>query len=150
MENGGWINKRVDSTRASSVHKTQKEAELAAREMLRNSGGGNLVTKGMDGKIRSMDTISPWERPIRANLKPDSFTKSQAKKALNSLHIVPRAQKGWEVKNVSSKSKPKSFSTKDKAVEYARNLLLSREGEIVVHGRSGRIQEKISVANYYR
>ncbi|MCC0008445.1 MAG: DUF2188 domain-containing protein [Hyphomicrobiaceae bacterium] len=54
---GAWVNKRNDTDRASSLHKTQKEAEGTAREMLRNQGGGELTTKGLDGKIRSKDTI---------------------------------------------------------------------------------------------
>jgi hypothetical protein len=52
-----WDNKRNDSDRASSTHATQKDAENAAREMLRNQGGGELITKGLDGRIRSKDTI---------------------------------------------------------------------------------------------
>lgn len=60
---GTWENKRNDSGRASSVHKTQKEAELAAKEMLRNQGGGELTTKGVDGRIRSKDTITPGNDP---------------------------------------------------------------------------------------
>ena len=55
--NNEWVNKRNDSNRASSVHSTQKAAEDAAREMLNNQGGGELITKGVDGKIRSKDTI---------------------------------------------------------------------------------------------
>jgi hypothetical protein len=60
---GKWENKRNDSDRASSVHRTQKEAEQAAREMLKNQGGGELTTKGVDGKIRSKDTIAPGRDP---------------------------------------------------------------------------------------
>ena len=60
---GNWANKRNDSERASSVHGTQKAAEDVAREMLRNQGGGELVTKGRDGKIRSKDTIPPGNDP---------------------------------------------------------------------------------------
>jgi hypothetical protein len=54
---GTWANKRHDSGRASSVHDTQRAAEDAAREMLRNQGGGELNTHGRNGKIRSKDTI---------------------------------------------------------------------------------------------
>ena len=42
--NGRWVNKRNDTARASSIHGTQKEAENAAKEMLRNQGGGELTT----------------------------------------------------------------------------------------------------------
>ena len=62
-EDGIWANKRNDADKASSLHDTQKEAEDAAREMLGNQGGGELITKGLDGKIRSKDTISPGNDP---------------------------------------------------------------------------------------
>ena len=60
---GSWENKRNDKDRASSVHATQKEAEKAARDMLRKDGGGELTTKRVDGKIRSKDTIAPGNDP---------------------------------------------------------------------------------------
>ena len=60
---GNWANKRNDADRASSLHTTQKEAEQAAREMLKNQGGGELITKGVNGKIRSKDTIPPGNDP---------------------------------------------------------------------------------------
>ncbi len=60
---GTWENKRNDATRASTVHKTQAEAVEAAKEMLGNQGGGELITKGRDGRIRSKDTIPPGHDP---------------------------------------------------------------------------------------
>ncbi|WP_082563143.1 DUF2188 domain-containing protein [Pseudoxanthomonas sp. Root65] len=62
-DDGNWANKRNDSDRASSVHSTQKAAEQSARQMLGNQGGGELTTKGVDGRIRSKDTISPGNDP---------------------------------------------------------------------------------------
>lgn len=62
-DDGSWVNKRNDADRASSVHETQKEAEQAAREMLKNQGGGELSIMGLDGKIRSKHTISPAKDP---------------------------------------------------------------------------------------
>ena len=62
-DDGSWANKRNDADRASSVHDTQREAEAAAREMLKNQGGGELTTKGLDGLIRSKDTIAPGRDP---------------------------------------------------------------------------------------
>ncbi|MGE3420141.1 MAG: DUF2188 domain-containing protein [Bradyrhizobium sp.] len=58
-----WINKRNDADRASSKHGTQKDAIDAANRMLKNQGGGELTTKGRDGKIRSKDTIPPGNDP---------------------------------------------------------------------------------------
>jgi len=60
---GSWVNKRNDADRASSVHFTQKEAEQAAKKMLKNQGGGELTIKGRDGVIRSKDTIGPAKDP---------------------------------------------------------------------------------------
>jgi len=59
----GWVNQRVDADRVGSIHETQREAEQSARDMLHNSGGGELITKGRDGKIRSKDTIAPGNDP---------------------------------------------------------------------------------------
>jgi len=58
-----WVNRKLDADRAGSTHSTQKEAEQSAREMLLNSGGGELITKGLDGRIRSKDTIAPGNDP---------------------------------------------------------------------------------------
>jgi len=60
---GVWVNKRNDADKASSLHKTQKDAENAARQNLKNQGGGELTTKGLDGKIRSKDTIPTGNDP---------------------------------------------------------------------------------------
>jgi hypothetical protein len=58
-----WVNKKLGADRATSRHHTQAEAEAAARRNLGNQGGGELITKGRDGKIRSKDTIAPGNDP---------------------------------------------------------------------------------------
>jgi len=60
---GVWENKRNDADRASSLHRTQGEAAATARAMLTRQGGGELVSKGLDGRIRSKDTIAPGNDP---------------------------------------------------------------------------------------
>jgi uncharacterized protein DUF2188 len=60
---GTWENKRNDAVRASSLHETQGEAADAAKRMLHDQGGGELSIKGLDGKIRSKDTIPPGHDP---------------------------------------------------------------------------------------
>lgn len=63
-EDGRWANERNDSNKASSLHPTQKEATEAAKQMLQNQGGGELITQGRDGQIRSKDTIPPGNDPL--------------------------------------------------------------------------------------
>jgi len=60
---GSWENKRNDSEKASSLHDTQRAAIEAAKQMLQNQGGGELTTKGRDGRFRSKDTIAPGNDP---------------------------------------------------------------------------------------
>jgi len=60
---GRWANKRIGASQPASIHDTQSEAAEKAREMLRKSGGGELIIKGLDGKIRSKDTIPPAKDP---------------------------------------------------------------------------------------
>lgn len=60
---GQWANERNDADRASSVHETQQEAIDAARQNLTNQGGGELSVQGLDGRIRSKDTIAPGNDP---------------------------------------------------------------------------------------
>lgn len=60
---GTWENKRNDASRAATVHNTQRAAQDAARDMLKKQGGGELTTKGVDGKIRDKDTVAPGNDP---------------------------------------------------------------------------------------
>lgn len=61
---GTWVNKRLDAEKASGLHPTQGDAAREAKQMLENSGGGELIIKGRDGKIRSKDTIAPGNDPL--------------------------------------------------------------------------------------
>ena len=54
---GMRVNQRNDSDRASSLHRTEREAVSAARQMLENQGGGELAVKGINGKIKTKDTV---------------------------------------------------------------------------------------------
>lgn len=58
-----WVNKRLDAEKASSRHDTQSAAIKEAQRMLQNQGGGELITKGEDGRIRSKDTVAPGNDP---------------------------------------------------------------------------------------
>ncbi len=60
---GKWVNKKNTNSKATSLHNTQKEADNAARTNLRNQGGGEVTTMGVNGKIRSKDTIAPGNDP---------------------------------------------------------------------------------------
>jgi hypothetical protein len=51
---GGWT---VDGGPGGQTHRTQAAAAKAARADLMRSGGGELLIKGRDGKVRDQSTI---------------------------------------------------------------------------------------------
>jgi len=55
---GGWAVEREDRERVSDVLQTQEEAVQRARVIIRNAGGGELIVKGHDGRIRLKDTVA--------------------------------------------------------------------------------------------
>lgn len=58
-----WINKANGNSKASSIHTTQEAAINSAKNMLRNSGGGELTIKGTNQLIRQKNTIAPGKDP---------------------------------------------------------------------------------------
>lgn len=60
----GWANERVGAERAERIYATQGEAIRAARENLRNAGGGELTIQGRDGRFRDKNTIAPGNDPF--------------------------------------------------------------------------------------
>lgn len=61
--NGGWDAKRDHAERSSFHADTQKEAEDVAKGFSANSGGGEVRTHDLYGKIRDSDTVSPGHDP---------------------------------------------------------------------------------------
>jgi hypothetical protein len=49
---GGW-----EVTGEAGTFRTQSEAEQAARRQLGMTGGGELIVKGRDGRVRLQNTI---------------------------------------------------------------------------------------------
>lgn len=52
---GGWAVRGAGSRKATSVHRTQREAIDAARELSRKQGT-ELLIHGRDGRIRARDS----------------------------------------------------------------------------------------------
>ncbi|WP_454778739.1 DUF2188 domain-containing protein [Georgenia muralis] len=61
--NGGWDVKKPGASRSSAHAETQAGAQARAREILGGAGGGEMVTHGKNGTIRSKDTIAPGNDP---------------------------------------------------------------------------------------
>ena len=60
---GGWVAKAEGATRASSRHRTQAQAEAAAKRYAGSQGGGEVRIHRPDGTIRDSDTVPPGRDP---------------------------------------------------------------------------------------
>ncbi len=60
---GEWAIIRENLDRVSDYGVTQREAEIRAKELASNSGGGEVKIHGLDGKIRDSDTVPPGNDP---------------------------------------------------------------------------------------
>lgn len=59
-----WKVLKEGADRASTIVKTQKEAEKIAKELAGNSGGGEVrIHKPNGGPIRDSDTVAPGNDP---------------------------------------------------------------------------------------
>jgi hypothetical protein len=61
---GGWDVVKGHGQRRSAHVPTQSEAIERARRIVTNSGGGEVVIHGRDGRIRDSDTIHPAKDPL--------------------------------------------------------------------------------------
>ncbi|MER7587152.1 DUF2188 domain-containing protein [Micromonospora sp. NPDC127501] len=60
---GGWDITKPGATRRSGHERTQADALDRAREIVGNTGGGEVVIHGRDGRIRDSDTVHPGNDP---------------------------------------------------------------------------------------
>jgi len=58
-------------------------------------------------------------------------------------HVVPQ-NGGWAVREEKSSQPPPLFEKQTDAINHARNKARKDGGELVIHGRDGRIREKNS------
>jgi Uncharacterized protein conserved in bacteria (DUF2188) len=59
----GWAVKKAHAERASGIFETQREAELRAKKIVSNLGGGEVRIQGRDNRWRDSDTVSPGNDP---------------------------------------------------------------------------------------
>lgn len=62
-DDGNWEVRQPGSDRASVIVDTQADGIGRAREILGNAGGGELQVRGLNGQIRSQDTVPPGNDP---------------------------------------------------------------------------------------
>jgi hypothetical protein len=66
-----------------------------------------------------------------------------AKEIGKNLHVLPR-DGGWAVKPEGGRSASSVHGTQREAIDCAREIARSHGGELVIHGRDGRIRDRVS------
>lgn len=61
-------------------------------------------------------------------------------------HVVPREGE-WAVRKGGSSRDTRRFSTQKEAIRAARRIAKNQGGELLVHGRDGRIRDRRSYGN---
>jgi hypothetical protein len=95
----GWAIKAENESRATSIHHTQHEAVVAAREIARKYGC-ELVIHGRDGRIRERESYSSDPLPPKAPRKvlfptsPVATGKKAIKKAIHE--VIQESHSGSE------------------------------------------------------
>ena len=59
----GWAVRAGGAKRVSSIHPTQRGAEVQAKQVVSNLGGGEVTIQGRDGRFRDSDTVAPGNDP---------------------------------------------------------------------------------------
>jgi hypothetical protein len=58
-------------------------------------------------------------------------------------HVVPN-ENGWAVKGEGNEKPTKIFDTQKEAIDFARQIAINQEAELVIHNKEGRIRDKDS------
>lgn len=70
---------------------------------------------------------------------------SRSTKAGKPLHVVPQPD-GWAVKRQGSSRALRLFNTQAEAIKAATKTARNSRSEVVIHGRSGVIRQKVSTS----
>lgn len=63
-KNHGWAIRKAGAQKVSGFASTQRAAEKQAKNFASNSGGGEVVIHGKNGRIRDKDTVAPARDPF--------------------------------------------------------------------------------------
>lgn len=66
--------------------------------------------------------------------------------AKKNQHVVPR-DGGWAVRGSGNTKDTEQFDSQRQAIAAARRIARNQRGEVVIHGRDGRIRAKKSYGN---
>ena len=61
-------------------------------------------------------------------------------------HVIPN-NSNWQVKRAGAERATKNFNRQQDAINFARNIAINQQSELVIHRRNGTIRNKNSYGN---
>lgn len=61
--------------------------------------------------------------------------------AKGAYHVVSRADGKWSVRKTGEGRASKVFDRRSEAIAFGRSVAKGKSGELIVHGRDGRVRE---------
>ncbi|AGI23746.1 hypothetical protein H681_09360 [Pseudomonas sp. ATCC 13867] len=61
-------------------------------------------------------------------------------------HVVPHGD-NWAVRGAGNERVTKQFETQREAIDYARNIAVNQQSEVLIHNQQGQIRERNSYGN---
>ena len=75
---------------------------------------------------------------------PSPIQAKQTRSDLPSYHVVPSKEGRWVVKRSGTTRPSGVFESQSEAISRARDLAKSKNSELVVHGKDGRIRDRMT------
>jgi hypothetical protein len=122
---GGWDVKPGGGEKTLKHFERKKDAEDFARQVCQKQNS-ELIIHSKLGRIQRSDSHPKVSRPRQTH------------------HVVPNPQGGWDVKKGNGKRALRHFEIKSQAEKFALEKSQKAETELVVHGKTGRIQRSSS------
>jgi imidazole glycerol phosphate synthase subunit HisF len=63
------------------------------------------------------------------------------------IHVTPHREGGWQVKKAGGEKASARTKTQQDAIEFAQKIAKREKGEVVIHGKNGRIRDSDSYGN---
>jgi hypothetical protein len=78
-------------------------------------------------------------REVLASARTGKFTRGEVRRVIDGVHVIPRGHTSWMVKRMGPGQASRTFSDRDAAIEWARQLAHSPNAMIYIHRRDGRV-----------
>ena len=82
-------------------------------------------------------------KPLISIIKNTPSVKAYVKAIKGNQHVTPKWDE-FQVKKSGTSRATKIFSTQKEAIQFARKIALNQQSELFIHGKNGKIRNRVS------